>query len=504
MGGRDFADSKWNNAWQALRQPGSIFKPFVYLTALQQGYNAASILLDTPFVLDTGTSLWRPKNFSGRFRGPVTLSYALSRSINAPTAKLYLDFGLEPVMENVRRLGFTADLPQVPALFLGAGDVTLREVVGAYSTFANHGVRVDQYLVTRVETLDGEVLEQARIRQHEVLDPAEAYLMTGLLSTTLREGTGQSARWRGFTKTGAGKTGTTNESTNAWFCGYTPSFCAGVWVGFSEPLPMGRNATGAHQALPIWARFMGQVTDEKGDEPFVRPPAITENRVCLVSGLMATTACDSTAMESLPAREHPPDRVRRARRRRPGRPRGWTAASRPSTAPMTTTSSLGPPKARGSPLADACARFRRPASPPAGRVGHGIRAGAPAISGPLRRPRTRRRDHAQRPRRVTRRHPPAVALDGAGAPCEAAPRASAADRGAVRRGPVRQPVDPRAWSPGAAARRSMGAADRSGMGAGARGEAAASPRGRQRRSEQAMGLTSGRWCGRAAAIRGPG
>lgn len=297
MGGRDFADSEWNNAWQALRQPGSIFKPFVYLTALQQGYHAASILLDTPFVLDTGSSLWRPKNFSNRFRGPVTLRYALSRSINAPTAKLYLDFGLEPVLQNLDRLGITSELPRVPALFLGAGELTLREVVGAYSTFANHGVRVDQHLVTRVETLDGEVLEQVRIRQHEVLDPAEAYMMTNLLETTLKEGTGRSAVWRGFRQSGAGKTGTTNESTNAWFCGFTPSFCAGVWVGFTDPMPMGPNATGAHQALPIWARFMGQVTDEHGDEPFVRPPAITEQRVCLVTGLIATTACDSTAVE---------------------------------------------------------------------------------------------------------------------------------------------------------------------------------------------------------------
>jgi len=297
MGGRDFGDSEWNNAWQALRQPGSIFKPFVYLTALQQGYTPASILLDTPFVMDTGTSLWRPKNFSNRFRGPVTLRFALSRSINTPTAKLYLDFGLQPVLDNVRRLGFTADLPRVPALFLGAGEVTLREVVGAYSTFANHGVRVEQHLVTRVETLDGEVLEQARIRQYEVLDPAEAYLMTNLLQTTLQEGTGQSARWRGFTRTGAGKTGTTNESTNAWFCGFTPSFCAGVWVGFDEPTPMGRNATGAHQALPIWAGFMGKIADEKGDEPFVQPPAIIERRVCLESGLLATVNCDSTATE---------------------------------------------------------------------------------------------------------------------------------------------------------------------------------------------------------------
>ncbi len=297
VGGRSFADSRWNMATQALRQPGSIFKPIVYLSALQQGYTPCSILMDTPFVLDTGVSLWRPKNFSGIFHGPMTLRYALSHSINTPTAKLYLDFGLAPVLENVKKLGFTTPLPHVPALFLGAGEVTLQEVVGAYSTFANHGVYVTQHLVNRVESAEGEILYQNRIEQREAIDPGEAYMMTNLLNTTLVEGTGQSARWRGFTKTGGGKTGTTNESTNAWFCGFTPSFCGGVWVGFDQALPMGRGATGAQMALPIWAKFMGKVTDEKGDEPFVRPPGIVEKTICLRSGKLATSQCDSTAVE---------------------------------------------------------------------------------------------------------------------------------------------------------------------------------------------------------------
>jgi len=297
VGGRSFNDSRWNMAMQALRQPGSIFKPFVYLTALQQGYTPCSILMDTPFVLDTGVSLWRPKNFSGRFHGPMTLRYALSHSINTPTAKLYLDFGLAPVLENVKRLGFTTELPHVPALFLGAGEVTLKEVVGAYSAFANHGVYVDQHLIERVESASGEILFQNQIQQREAIDPGQAYMMTNLLHTTLDEGTGRSAKWRGFTKTGAGKTGTTNESTNAWFCGFTPSFCGGVWVGFDQALPMGRGATGAHMALPIWAKFMGKITDEKGDEPFVRPPGIVVKTICLRSGKLATSQCDSTAQE---------------------------------------------------------------------------------------------------------------------------------------------------------------------------------------------------------------
>ncbi|MFO7654962.1 MAG: PBP1A family penicillin-binding protein [Candidatus Krumholzibacteriia bacterium] len=297
VGGRSFADSKWNNTTQARRQPGSIFKPLVYLTALQQGYHPASILMDTPFVVDTGVSLWRPKNFGGKFEGPMTLRYALSRSVNMPTAKLYLDFGLQPLLDNARQLGIQSVLPPVPALFLGAGEVTLQEVVSAYSVFANHGVWTRPHLLTRVESASGEVLYEARIEQREVLDPALAYLMTDLMQTTIDAGTGRGARWRGFTKTGAGKTGTTNDNTNAWFCGFTPSFCGGVWVGFDDAKGMGTGATGARMALPIWARFMGKIADEKGEEPFVRPPSIQQKRVCLETGMLATSGCDSTAME---------------------------------------------------------------------------------------------------------------------------------------------------------------------------------------------------------------
>ncbi len=297
VGGRSFEDYKWNLATQSSRQPGSIFKPLVYLTALQHGFTSCSILLDTPFVLDTGASLWRPKNFSGRFQGAMTLRYALTRSVNAPTAKLYNEFGLAPLMDNVRALGFTTPLPRVPALFLGAGEVTLKEVVAAYSTFANHGVYTKQHLITRVESADGEILFEVRIQQRDALDPAEAYMMSNLLRTTILEGTARGASWRGFTKTGAGKTGTTNESTNAWFCGFTPSYCAGVWVGFDKALPMGRGATGSRMALPIWANFMGKISDQKGEEPFIRPPGIIEESICLRTGMLATTSCDSTAQE---------------------------------------------------------------------------------------------------------------------------------------------------------------------------------------------------------------
>jgi membrane carboxypeptidase/penicillin-binding protein len=122
-------------------------------------------------------------------------------------------------------------------------------------------------------------------------------MMCNLLQTTIREGTARSAGWRGFTKSGAGKTGTTNESTNAWFCGFTPSFCGGVWVGFDRALPMGKGATGSRMALPVWTGFMSKITNEKGEEPFIRPPGIIEATVCLESGMLATSGCDSTAVE---------------------------------------------------------------------------------------------------------------------------------------------------------------------------------------------------------------
>lgn len=299
VGGRSFEDSKWNMALQAKRQPGSTFKPFVYLSALQRGYTPATILQDAPFELDTGVSgIWRPENYSETFGGPMTVRYALSHSVNVPTARLYTDFGLDPVLANLRRLGFDADaLPKVPSLFLGAGEVTLAEVVASYCAFANHGVWADQFLINRVETVDGEVLFEARVNQHEALDPAEAYVMTSLLTSTLNSGTAAGARRNGFTRTGAGKTGTTNDNTNAWFVGYTPSFCAGVWVGFDEPTPMGRGATGSRMAVPVWAAFMGRVTARKGDEQFTRPAGIVDRMVCMRTGELARTGCDSVQAE---------------------------------------------------------------------------------------------------------------------------------------------------------------------------------------------------------------
>ncbi|MBT4292351.1 PBP1A family penicillin-binding protein [bacterium] len=296
-GGRSYDDYKFNLAMQANRQPGSIFKPIVYLTALEHGYMPSSLLLDSPVVIDTGVSLWRPKNFNNKFMGQITLRYGLSRSKNVVTAKLINDFGVGPVLAQARRLGVKTELPAVHALALGAGEVNLFEMVSAYAAFANHGVRVEPYFITRVETADGEILEENLIQQTEVLDAATAYMMCSLMASTLEEGTARGARWRGFTKTGAGKTGTYNNYTDAWFVGFTPSYAAGVWVGFDKKVSMGKHGTGAHMAMPIWADYMGKITGNKPDEPFVRPKGIVDRLVCLRSSMLATTNCDSTKSE---------------------------------------------------------------------------------------------------------------------------------------------------------------------------------------------------------------
>ncbi len=297
VGGRSFRESKFNRAVQARRQPGSVFKPFVYLAAVRRGYTPASILMDTPVVIDTGAGLWRPQNYSGKFEGPVTLRYALSHSINCPTARFYLDFGLAPVLEAARDLGITSDLPRVPAVFLGAGEVGLSEVVAAYASFGDQGIHAEPYLITRVETAQGEVLEENGPHLSEALDPATAYIMADLLQSTLREGTGARAGQYGFRGTGAGKTGTTNDCTDAWFVGFTPRLCAGVWVGFDDKVSMGRRKTGAVMALPVWADFMGKIADNGADEPFPRPAGIAERPVCAETGLLATTRCAQTRLE---------------------------------------------------------------------------------------------------------------------------------------------------------------------------------------------------------------
>ena len=299
VGGRDFRASKFNRVTQAQRQPGSVFKPFLYAAALERGWTPASILLDTPVEVNTGSDeLWQPVNFSGTFSGPVSLRYALANSINVPAVRLILELGTQPVIEMAGRMGLRRDrLPDVYSLALGAGETKLIDLVSAYSAFANHGIRTSPLLIRRVEDARGEVLEENSPYQEEALDEVTNFLMVDLMRTALKEGTGRAATSYDFRRDGAGKTGTTDQYSDAWFVGYTPDLVGGVWVGFDQKRSMGKRKTGAVMALPIWARTMVAATEGKPETTFQRPESIVERLVCTASGQLPTPACTEITAE---------------------------------------------------------------------------------------------------------------------------------------------------------------------------------------------------------------
>jgi penicillin-binding protein 1A len=275
VGGRDFASSQFNRATQAIRQPGSAFKPMIYAAALDKGYTEISILMDTPLMIRDHSlrGFWRPANYDRKFWGPTPLRKALIHSRNVVTVKLLNDLGIDYTIEYVRNLGITSPLAQTLSLALGASDVTLRELITAYSPFANNGLRVEPYIINRIVDRHGNTLEAYQIRTTPVISPQTAYIMTDLLRGVVQEGTGRNAR--ALERPAAGKTGTTNEMRDAWFIGYTPEIIAGVWVGYDDPnVSLGRGETGGRTACPIWTAFMKDVLEGTPVQGFTIPDGI--------------------------------------------------------------------------------------------------------------------------------------------------------------------------------------------------------------------------------------
>ncbi len=292
VGGRDYQHSEFNRAVQAMRQPGSIFKPFVYTAAIDNGIPASTIIIDSPISLDQpGREDWRPTNYTATFNGPTPLRVGLKRSINLVAIKLLMKVGIPTVLEYARRMGIESPLPAVESIAIGAGEVTPMEVTSAFSIFANQGVRVEPLAIVRVESREGEVIWENKPRKEAVLSPQSTYIMTSLLQEVIESGTGQSARWRGLTRPAGGKTGTTNDFTDAWFVGFTPDMICGVWVGFDQPETIIKRGTGARVALPIWADFMIEAHKDLPSRNFPVPSNIVSKRVCGESGLLATESC---------------------------------------------------------------------------------------------------------------------------------------------------------------------------------------------------------------------
>jgi penicillin-binding protein 1A len=298
VGGRSFEDSKWNRAVQAKRQPGSAFKPFIYIAALENGYTPADIVLDAPIVLDMPNGdVYKPENFTEEFEGEITARRALNESINVAAVRVLLSVGPPAAISYAHRLGIKSPLEPVYSLALGTEEVSLIELTTAYATLAAGGVHAEPLVVKRVYDRDGKLLEENSVYREEALSPQTSYVITNMLESALNEGTGRGARLMGFMEPAAGKTGTTNDCTDAWYVGYTPELAVGVWSGFDIKKTMGTKMTGARVSLPTWTSVMkARYRDHRG-EAFAEPEGIVHRVVCDESGLLVTPKCKRARSE---------------------------------------------------------------------------------------------------------------------------------------------------------------------------------------------------------------
>jgi len=271
VGGRDFDISKFNRATQALRQVGSSFKPYVYTAAVDQGAKPDDTILDAPVSFTNASGVWSPHNYDNKFEGVVTLRHALAESRNIPAVKLAAKIGMPTVISYVRKFGITSKMEPYLPVALGAAEVTLQEQVSAFSAFPNDGVRVIPRYIRRVVDYEGHSLEENYPEVKDVIGVETARTMTDLLEGVMLHGTAAAAGSRLKHALG-GKTGTTNDFTDAWFIGFSPSLTCGVWIGFDEKKSLGNKEAGALAALPIWEQFMRIPLTEHPEESFPGKP----------------------------------------------------------------------------------------------------------------------------------------------------------------------------------------------------------------------------------------
>lgn len=320
VGGFSFAKSQFNRATQAFRQTGSTFKPFVYLTALELGYSPTDLILDAPFVLDQGVGMpkWKPVNYSKKFYGLMTLRRGVELSKNLMTVRLAQDIGMEKIVDMAKRVGVNNNLPPYLSSSLGAADTRLIDMVGAYCVIVNGGKKVPPYLIERIQDRKGKTIykheltacddcaadswqnQEApdfKVIREQVVDPLSAYQMNSILEGVATRGTG--ARLNGLHRHLAGKTGTTNETKDAWFVGFSPDLVAGVYLGFDEPRSLGRVETGAQAALPVFYDFMQEALKDVPDTAFRIPEGIKLVRVNPETGKPSSPSDKTVIIEAL-------------------------------------------------------------------------------------------------------------------------------------------------------------------------------------------------------------
>ncbi len=331
VGGFSYSGSQFNRATQAMRQPGSSFKPIVYAAALDNGYTPSSVVLDAPvtFKLSNGKT-WKPKNYTDKFYGPSTLRRGIEQSRNAMTVRLADDLGMTKIADLAQRLGIYDQMPRHLANSLGASETTLLKMTAAYSMFANGGKKIEPTLIDRIQDRRGKTIYRHDKRdcascqnekysdgmvepefidvRDQVMSPYTAYQITSMLEGVVDRGTGQ--KMKILAKPVAGKTGTSNDERDAWFIGYTPNLTVGVYVGYDNPKPMGKKRTGGELAAPIVADFMKLALKDKAAIPFHVPRAIELIPINAINGKRSIFGEEGTILEAFKPGDEPPENTR--------------------------------------------------------------------------------------------------------------------------------------------------------------------------------------------------
>ncbi|MGB6371731.1 MAG: penicillin-binding protein 1A [Atribacterota bacterium] len=285
VGGKDFGESKFNRATQAYRQPGSAFKPFIYLTALDNGFTPSNIIEDSPVTFENG---WSPENYEKEFSGPVTLREAFEQSINVVGVKLLEQVGIKKVINYSHKAGIKSELRSDLSLALGTSEISPLEIASAYATIANLGVRVDPLSIIRIEDYSGKIIKDNIPQKKKVFKEETCYVLINMMEEAIKRGTGWNAK---IGRPAAGKTGTTNDFVDAWFIGFTPELVTAVYIGNDDRKPLGNKMTGGVVAAPVWAKFMKNALKNNEKKDFFQPDKIAKISVCKESGLLPTDSC---------------------------------------------------------------------------------------------------------------------------------------------------------------------------------------------------------------------
>jgi len=308
VGGRNYSKTQFNRAIQAKRQPGSLFKPFVYVAAMDparehNALNAATVLDDSPISVRTGNAVWQPQNYDNRFHGHVSVRDALAHSYNIPAVRAAIDAGVPNVVKEAAAIGIQSRLEPYPSIALGAFEVTPLEIAYAYSAFANLGVKAEPISILAVATRDGKLLESREVKMRRVAPAGVCYVMNDILKDVLNYGSAAKARGLGFERKFAGKTGTTSNYRDAWFIGYSPRILSLVWVGFDDGHSV--RLAGGDACVPIWTAHMNRIVGTVPDIDWKRPDDVVDRQVDPESGMLATPYCPTTRSEIFVAGTEP-------------------------------------------------------------------------------------------------------------------------------------------------------------------------------------------------------